>query len=274
MSLERAIHDSNHIIGIDVGAGYTKCVVCKDDGAMLGSNIIKTDPNFDKSAMESMRYALQSAGISQMDYLITTGVGRYSVKERNIQVTDVTATARGVSQLLPGIEFVLDIGGQVTKAIKIDGKGRVKDFKCNEKCAAGSGSFIEKAVKYLEVKLEDVGKLALKATEPQPISSICAILAESEIINHVSEGKSVENILMGVYESLADRSMLLLKRVGFNGTKCAFVGGLALQAGMIQACKKKFGSDVCIPESPQLITAYGAALMGIQRLKKIQTVQA
>lgn len=137
----------------------------------------------------------------------------------------------------------------------------------NEKCAAGSGGFLERAAKYLEVNVDDIGALSVRAARPQAISSVCAVLAESEIINHVSEGVAVENILRGIHDSLADRALSLLKRVGLDGPVAA-IGGVAQQAGMIAALEAKLGVPVLVADEPQLATALGAALLGLQRFLK------
>lgn len=139
----------------------------------------------------------------------------------------------------------------------------------NEKCAAGSGGFLERAAKYLEVAVSDIGRLSLDAGRPQPISSVCAVLAESEIINHVSEGIGVENILRGIHNSLADRALGLLKRVGLDG-EVTFIGGVARQEGMVRALRDKLGLAVNVPDEPQFTTALGAALLGLQRFRKRQ----
>jgi predicted CoA-substrate-specific enzyme activase len=168
---------------------------------------------------------------------------------------------------------VLDIGAQCSRAIKLREGGKVREFHMNEKCAAGSGGFLERAAKYLEVTVADLGALSLAAGRPQPISSVCAVLAESEIINHVSEGASVENILRGIHDSLADRALSLLKRVGLDGD-VTFIGGVAQQAGMVHALREKLGVPVHVPESPQFAAALGAALLGLQRHRKLATAAA
>lgn len=263
-----------YIAGIDLGAGYTKCVVTDREGKVLSSAIDRTGSSFEKMSSELLDKCLD--GMDRNDcYIITTGIGRYSVAFRNIQITEITATARGLKELHPDVEFILDVGAQVTRAMKINHLGQVKEFKCNEKCAAGSGSFIERAAKYLEIDIKDVGELSLYAKDPQPISSICAVLAESEIINHISEGKTVDNILRGVHESLSDRALMLLKRIGYKGgKKCALVGGLALQQGMVKALGDKIGAEVVLPENPRLVTAYGACLMALQRHSKVKQTDA
>jgi benzoyl-CoA reductase subunit D len=165
------------------------------------------------------------------------------------------------------------MGAQCTRAIALREGGKIRAFRTNEKCAAGSGGFLERVARYLEVRLEDVGPLSMQADDPQPISSVCAVLAESEIINHVSEGKTVPNILRGAHESLAGRSLAQLRLVGLDGP-VVFIGGLALQQGMVEACKARFGQQVWIPQHPSHVVAYGAALLGLQRLQKRSAVTA
>jgi predicted CoA-substrate-specific enzyme activase len=184
-----------------------------------------------------------------------------------VQITDITCGARGAATEFPDAQHVLDIGAQCSRAIKLRDGGRVKEFHMNEKCAAGSGGFLERAAKYLEVRVEEIGALSLAATRPQAISSVCAVLAESEIINHVSEGVTVDNILRGIHDSLADRALALLKRVGLDGPVVA-IGGVARQAGMVAALSARLGVPVLVPEYPQHATALGAAVLGRGRWLK------
>ena len=146
---------------------------------------------------------------------------------------------------------------------------KVREFRTNDKCAAGAGGFIERAAKYLEIKLEEVGELSIKADKPQAISSVCAVLAESEIINHVSNGQTVENILYGVHQSLASRAMALMKRVGLE-EEITFVGGVARQKGMVKALGETLEKEINVSEEPDMVGALGAALLALRRLEKIR----
>jgi len=195
----------------------------------------------------------------------TTGFGRYSISFRDIQVTEITSAARGVHQLFPESECVLDIGGQSTRAVRLRDAGKVKAFKTNDKCAAGSGMFLARAAKYLGIEVEQIGELSLSAANPQPISSICAVLAESEIINHVSAGVSVEDILRGIHDSLAERAGALLKRVGMQ-KELTLIGGVARQRGMVKALEERLQVRVHVPEDCDSVCALGAALLGRLRL--------
>ena len=257
------------VAGIDVGSGSTKCVLVDEAGALRGRGHVKTRADFEKVTQEAMAEALAAAGFcgDAIAYTATTGLGRYAVPFRDIQITDLTCGARGAATACPEASFVLDIGAQCSRAIRLRAGGKVKEFHMNEKCAAGSGGFLERAAKYLEVPVADIGPLSLHASRPQAISSVCAVLAETEIINHVSEGVAVENILRGIHNSLADRALSLLKRVGLDGP-VAFIGGVARQEGMVVALRDRLGVPVLVPEGPQFTAALGAALLGRQRFLK------
>jgi len=253
------------IAGIDIGSGTTKCVLVDEQGAVQGRTIVRTKANFEKVAREVLDEAAAGRAV---EYVATTGLGRYAVPFRDIQITDLTCGARGAATVFPSTRYVLDIGAQCSRAIKLREGGKVKEFHMNEKCAAGSGGFLERAAKYLEVTVADVGTLSLEARKPQAISSVCAVLAETEIINHVSEGVAVENILRGIHNSLADRALLLLKRVGLD-SEVTLIGGVALQQGMVLALREKLGVTVNVPEEPHLTAALGAAVLGLQRYRKL-----
>ncbi|MBI2370499.1 MAG: 2-hydroxyglutaryl-CoA dehydratase [Deltaproteobacteria bacterium] len=212
---------------------------------------------------------MSEADLTEEDvaYIATTGFGRYNVPFRDLQVTEITSAARAAAFLFPGTRAVLDIGAQSTRAIKVAEGGRVKEFKTNDKCAAGAGAFVERAARYLEIGLEEVGELSLRAQAPQTISSVCAVLAESEIINHVSAGQPVENIVGGIHESLASRALTLLRRVGLE-REVTFVGGVARQQGMVEALEKTLGMPVNVSGEPEFVGALGAALLALQRLQK------
>ncbi|MBI4241758.1 MAG: 2-hydroxyglutaryl-CoA dehydratase [Candidatus Rokubacteria bacterium] len=258
------------VAGIDVGSRLTKAVILDEARRVLGKGAVRTRPDFPGVARETRDLALAEAGCSQGDlaYTATTGFGRYNVLFRNIQITDITCGARGAVFLFPHTTCVLDVGSQSTRAIRVREGGKVKEFRTNDKCAAGAGGFIERAARYLEVRLDEVGPLSLEADAPQPISSVCAVLAESEIINHVTAGVSVENILRGIHLSLANRALALLKRVGLE-PELTFIGGVARQAGMVRALEETVGIPVNIPAEPDLVGALGAALLGLSRAEKL-----
>jgi predicted CoA-substrate-specific enzyme activase len=262
-----------NVAGIDSGSGFTKAVLIAeldehDKPIVLGRGSVRTGVNMDEAAGQALEVALKDAGLSRSDisYIAATGFGRYGIGFRDIQITEITSAARGSFYLMPAGDLVLDIGSQSTRAMSVKENGKVRSFKTNDKCAAGSGSFIQRAAKYLEVDIKDVGEMALRAENPQPISSVCAVLAESEIINLVSTGLSVEDIMRGIYDSLADRASLLLKRVG-TGEQLVFIGGVATQRGMVKALEARLKIPVVVPPNCEFVCALGAALLGLKRLQ-------
>jgi predicted CoA-substrate-specific enzyme activase len=260
------------VAGVDIGSRITKAVVIDRTRKILGKSSSRTRPQFAEIARETLLQALDEAKLQERDlcYIAATGFGRYNVPFRNIQITDITCGARAAGFLFPATKCVLDIGSQCTRAIRLRDSGKVQTFRTNDKCAAGAGSFIERAARYLEVDLEDVGKLSLFADNPQAISSVCAVLAESEIVNHMTAGVSVENILRGIHMSLASRAAGLLSRVG-KESELTFIGGVARQAGIVKALEEILGMPVNVPSEPEFVTALGAALLGLTRVEKRST---
>ncbi len=264
-----------YLAGIDCGTSFTKAVVLREENGqarVVGKGRTRSGVKVDDAANAALGEALGQAGVQQqqLEYIAATGFGRYGVSFRDIQLTEITTAARGAHFAIPQTTAILDIGGQCTRAIGITETGKVKVFKSNDKCAAGSGMFIQRAAKYLEVPLEDVGELSLRATHPQPISSVCAVLAESEIINHVSAGITVQDILRGIHDSLADRAGALLKRVEMKD-QLTLIGGVARQAGIAKALEVRLKVKVNIPQDCDFVCALGAALLGLKRLTSKRT---
>ena len=261
------------VAGIDMGAKSTKAIILDDQHRIRGRSCIRTRPDFVAIAKEALEAALQDAKLKESDisYIATTGFGRYNVPFRDLQITDITCVGAGAVFLYPKTRTVLDIGAQSTRALRVSETGKVKEFRTNDKCAAGAGGFIERAAKYLEVQVEDVGQLSLEAVKPQNISSVCAVLAESEIINLVSSGETVENIMRGVHNSLAARSLALLKRAGMED-EVTFVGGVARQKGMVKALEETLKRKVNVSDEPHMVGALGAAVLALRRLEKLRGI--
>jgi (R)-2-hydroxyacyl-CoA dehydratese activating ATPase len=260
------------VAGIDCGTGCTKVLLLAQDGRcgelrVVGKGQARSGIRVDQAVNTALDEALAERPRSEVAYIAATGFGRYNLSFRDIAITEITAAARGSFFLLQHPAVVLDVGSQTTRAIAVAECGRVRTFKSSDKCAAGSGMFIARAARYLEVPLEQVGGLSLNATHPQPISSICAVLAESEIINHVSSGVSVEDILRGIHDSLADRAGAMLKRVGMNG-EIVFIGGVAHQSGMVRALEQRLNVKVLVLKDCEYVCALGAAVLGLRRLAK------
>jgi len=215
--------------GIDVGSAYAKAIILDRHRRVVGRGLVKTGFKLQEAATHAFAQALTTARLLErhVGYVISTGYGRFQVPFRNLQVTDLTAASRGAFSFFPHTRTVLDVGGQTMKASRIDEAARVKMFRLNDKCAAGTGAFLEKTARYMGYGTEEIGALAATSKEPVPISGVCAVFAESEVINHLSQGASPADIMQGAIVSLGDRSVQLMKRVQMTpeftlvGASCA-----------------------------------------------------
>ncbi|HLB29671.1 MAG TPA: acyl-CoA dehydratase activase [Dehalococcoidia bacterium] len=258
--------------GVDVGASTTKAVIVNDAYKRLGRAITRTGANLVGAAETTFQEAIAEAGLTEKDveYVATTGFGRYTIPFRDVQITDLTAHGQGARFLFPDTRSVIDIGAQSTRAMRIEPTGRVKIFRMNDKCAAGAGTFLVRVARYLELTLDEIGPLAVKSTDPQPISSVCAVLAESEIINHVTAGKMVEDILKGAMLSIASRGLALVKRMGVE-PEVTLTGGVGLNPGMVQALEESLGQKINVdPEWGIYAGALGAAVLAQMRLQRLR----
>jgi predicted CoA-substrate-specific enzyme activase len=261
-----------HGAGIDVGSTYTKCIVCAPGGRVAGQAMVKTGFRLREAARRALDRALGEAGLEDRDvgYVISTGYGRFQVPFRDLQVTDLTASARGARRLFPGTRTLLDVGGQTMKASRLDGEGKVRAFRLNDKCAAGTGAFLEKTARYMGYATEDIGDLAATSREPVPISGVCAVFAESEVINHLSQGTPPADIMHGAIASLVERSVQLMKRVQMK-PEFTLVGGILRFASMARLMRERLGGAANVPagELAQFIGALGAAGLALRRLETL-----
>jgi (R)-2-hydroxyacyl-CoA dehydratese activating ATPase len=254
--------------GVDVGSTYTKAVVMTDDGRIAGRAMARTGFRLAEMSQRVFDSALAEAGAGAGDvaYTVATGYGRFHVPFRDVQVTDLTACARGASYFCPGTRTVLDVGGQTMKATRLDAAARVRSFRLNDKCAAGTGAFLEKTARYLGYTTEEIGPLAALSHDPVQISGVCAVFAESEVINHLSLGASPADIMQGAIVSLVGRSVQLLKRVQME-PPFALVGGILRFPSMASLIVKTLGGEVNLLEGdmPQYAAAIGAAVLARRR---------
>ena len=253
--------------GIDIGSLTCDAVVIDEEGQVLASEIVPTGARIWASIERTLDAVLQKTGLEREDLaaLVSTGYGRDSVECRTGSVTEISCHARGAEHLLPGTRLVLDVGGQDTKAILLDGKGAILDFAMNDKCAAGTGRFFEVMARALEIDLDDVGTLACRASKRISISSVCTVFAESEVISLVSHGESAENILAGLCWAAAERVKKLAQQVGIT-EPVTLTGGGARNIGLSKALEELLGVEIRIPEEPQIVGALGAALIGMADL--------
>ncbi len=259
--------------GIDVGSTYTKAVIMSEDQKLLGKGMVTTGFKLVEAAQRAYKQALEQTGLTEdkVSYIATTGYGRYLVPFRDVYVTDLSAHARGAYYFFPNTRTVLDVGGQTMKASRLDANGKVKSFRLNDKCAAGTGAFLEKTARYMSYKIEEIGPLMATSKEPVTISSVCAVFAESEVINHVSAGASPADIMHGAMASLVDRSLQLMKRVGAE-PEFTLVGGILRFETMGRVVREKLNAEVNVPPGdwPQYTAAIGAAILALHRYKKVR----
>jgi predicted CoA-substrate-specific enzyme activase len=261
-----------YTIGMDIGSTYTKALVLDGDHVIAGRVMRPTGSRLQESAETAAAEATDLAGLTPGDiaYCITTGYGRHQYAERDLQVTDLTATARGAGFLFPGTRTVLDIGGQTVKASRIDEARKVQTFRLNDKCASGTGMFLEKTVRYMGYDTKDIGGLLAAATEAVPISGVCTVFAESEVINHLSNSVPPEDIMLGAGASLTRRSVQLLKRIGIE-PEVTLVGGILRWGTIADTIREHMGTDANVAEGdmPQYTAALGCAILGHIRLDKV-----
>lgn len=259
--------------GIDVGTVYTKAAVTDDADRLLGTAMVKTGFALEAAAREALAGALDQAGAEReaVAFVASTGFGRARVSFRDVQATDLTSMAWGARHFFPGTMTVLDIGGQTMKAMRLDAPGRVHSFRLNDKCAAGTGAFLEKTARYLGFELEEIAALAEESAEDVPISGVCAVFAESEVINHVSQGKAPADIMHGAMSSLVQRSVQLMKRVQME-PEFTLVGGIMRFPTMARVMRAQLGEGVNVPPESlvQFTGAIGAARLARRRLEKVE----
>ncbi|MEE8486168.1 MAG: acyl-CoA dehydratase activase [Acidimicrobiia bacterium] len=259
--------------GLDVGSTYTKAVIQREDGEILGKAFGPTGFRLREMARSIYAEALTNADLHEKDiaYVIATGAGRHQVDFKDLHVTDLTASARGACFLFPGTRTILDIGGQTMKASRVDESARVQSFRLNDKCAAGTGAFLEKTARYMGYSTQEIGSLMTTSKESVPISGVCAVFAESEVINHLSIGTSPADIMQGAIESLTGRSVQLMKRVRAE-PEYTLVGGILRFETMGRSVSQVLEADVNVPdeEMVQYVSALGCAILARRRLEKIR----
>lgn len=251
-------------VGIDSGSATTKAALVID-GQIITHNIRPTGFDFLSASKNACEDVLFNAGVDEKDVngIYATGYGRNSIKFADKAVSEITAHAMGVYHLYPAVNGIIDLGGQDSKIISVI-DGRVADFLMNDKCAAGTGKFLEYTAKALEVPIEELGNLALASKEPASITSMCTVFAESEVISLRAKGFKKEDIAAGLIESIARRVAVMARQVGLK-QNVAFVGGVAKNAGMKVFLEKQLGISLYVPPEPQITGAIGAALYGVSK---------
>ena len=253
--------------GVDVGSTQTKAVIVDERQKIVARALTMTGAHVTRAAEQAFAEALRAGDLEEgeVEYVVGTGYGRYKVTFGNTQVTEISCHGRGAVHMFPKTRTVVDMGGQDTKAIRVHPNGEIQDFCMNDKCAAGTGRFLGAAARALDIPLDELGGTALKGEKAVRISTTCTVFAESEVLGWLGRGKKIEDVLLGVHESIAGRSAGLARRVGIE-EEVTFTGGVALNVAMIATLSRALGVAVNVSEDSHYMGALGAALFALDHV--------
>ncbi len=254
-----------YAVGLDVGSTSSKAVVLDGTGAFIADTVVGVGAGTSGPA-RALSESLSQAGIdiSQVSALCATGYGRKTVENATMETSELSCHAKGAARLFPEAHTVIDIGGQDAKVLRLDDRGTLQDFVMNDKCAAGTGRFLDVMARIVELDVSGLAKAAEQATSPAKISSTCTVFAESEVISKLATGVGIADIVAGVHQSVADRVAGLARRLGIK-EKVAMTGGVALNSGVVAAMEGLLGTDIMTSSKSQLCGAYGAALFALEQ---------
>ncbi|WP_417135298.1 acyl-CoA dehydratase activase [Rubneribacter badeniensis] len=252
-------------MGIDVGSTASKCVVVDELSEIVGKGLYPSGAGTVGPA-RSIERALAEAGIVQEEVagVCATGYGRNLIECANGQMSELSCHAKGASSLFPGVRTVVDIGGQDAKVLRIGADGRLENFVMNDKCAAGTGRFLDVMASIFECKVDDLSDFDARSEKALPISSTCTVFAESEVISKLAQGESIPDIVAGIHASVVERTNGLVRRVGVE-PDVAMTGGVALNAGLRRRLADRMGCEIKTSPLAQYNGALGAALFAMEK---------
>lgn len=258
------------VAGLDIGSVFVKAVILAD-GRFAGSAIVRSGRNYAATAAETLQQARRGLVDSgAIEFVAATGVGAAKVSGDKLTVSDVACQGKGIHYLFPEARLIIEIGGQASRVMKVDNKGRVVDFAIGERCATGSGRFLQIMSRVLQVEFEELGPLSLLAQKPVDFSTSCAVFTESEAISRISDGAPREDIIAGVHRAMAGKIISLVDRVG-RQTAMALTGGGARDAGMVKMLETKLGLKLLLPPEPFITAALGAGAIANEELTRRAT---
>ena len=251
-------------MGVDIGSTASKAVILEDGKRIMARQLVAAGTGT-RGPAEVYKKALEEAGVerSQITQVVATGYGRLNFAQADRELSEVSCHGKGMVFLCPQVRTVIDIGGQDAKALLLDDWGYLDHFIMNDKCAAGTGRFLEAMSRVLDVQVEDMGMLSERSQNPVSISSTCAVFAESEVISRLSSGETVEDIVAGIHVSVAKKVSGLAVRVGYR-PQVAMSGGVAKNRGIVRAMEQELQCEILVPEDCQMAGAIGAALFACQ----------
>lgn len=258
-----------YVLGIDSGSTSTNAVLLDEEKNIRAFAVVRTGAKSNDSADKILDQVLEAVGIQKEDLscIVATGYGRVSIPFADTNVTEISCHGKGAHFLNPQVRTILDIGGQDSKAIKLNENGDVIDFVMNDKCAAGTGRFLEMMARTLEISIDELGPISLNWKEDIDISSMCSVFAESEVISLIAQNKETADIAHGLHKAIAGKSISLLKRVGIEST-VMMTGGVAKNVGVIKTLEERLGEKIFIYEEPEIVGALGAALYALEKTER------
>lgn len=253
-----------YTLGVDIGSTSSKCAIMSDGKNVESSHIVSMGAGTEGVELV-IKEALDDLGLSLDDIaaIVSTGYGRNSYKNADKTMSELSCHAKGGNYIFGNIKTIIDIGGQDSKVIRLDDNGQMQNFVMNDKCAAGTGRFLEVMSKVLHVELDDFGEYDDKATDRAPISSTCAVFAESEVISQLAQGQDVKNIIKGIHQSVASRVAGQAKRIGVV-PKVAMTGGVSRNMGVVRALERELDTEIVVSDNSQLAGAFGAGIFAYE----------
>lgn len=257
-----------YVLGLDVGSASSKVVILDDDKNIVSSSVVQVGTG-SSGPSRALNEALGKVNLTldDMKKIVATGYGRYSFERADKQISEISCHAKGIFHLVPTARTIIDIGGQDAKAIRLDDNGMVSQFFMNDKCAAGTGRFLDVMARVLEINITDMADYDSRATEVVNVSSTCTVFAESEVISHFSNNIPKENIIAGIHASVASKACGLAYRAGL-ADDIVMSGGVAQNAGVVRAISRELRRPVIVAPNPQIAGALGAALFAYDEAKK------
>jgi len=253
-------------MGVDIGSTSSKAILVEDGCRVLAKGVVPLGTGT-AGPMRIYRQVLEQGGVRREDiaYLTVTGYGRLTFSEADDQVSEVSCHGKGIRFLFPGVHTVIDIGGQDAKVMRLNPRGGLSNFVMNDKCAAGTGRFLDVMARVLDVEVNQLGAISARSSHPLSISNVCTVFAESEVISHLASGAAIEDIIAGIHLSVARRTAAMAMRIGVED-QVSMSGGVALNEGIVRAMQAELKRPILVHKDTQLAGAYGAAILAYEKV--------
>ncbi|MHA2030059.1 MAG: acyl-CoA dehydratase activase [Candidatus Kariarchaeaceae archaeon] len=267
--MSESIPENFYVGGVDVGSTTAKAIILNSNLEVIGKSLQEVTPRVAEDAETSFVKACKDAGVNREEVMLVagTGYGRLKIRFGKLVITEISCHAKGSQHIFPGTRLTIDIGGQDTKAIRLGPNGEIVDFSMNDKCSAGTGRFLDVCAEALGYTVDDLGPLSQESNNPINIPSTCTVFAETEVSNQLARGKKTEDIVNGIHDSIAQRSLSLARRVGIE-SEVTFTGGVSRNIGMVKSLEKALGQNINVSPLSQWFGAIGAAIFAVEEINK------